>query len=369
MNIVSLFSGIGGLDLGFISHNIEYFVESDKAAQEVLRARFPGVKIKDDVRNLKRISNSADILLAGFPCQDVSSVGPKTSLNGNRTTLIDGVVDLLRKDRIPYLVLENVPFILHLRGGELLQKLLSSLEDLGYNWAYRIISSHSFLPQRRRRFILVATQNGDAKRILFRKPKKLQVLPPISLDDAIGFYWTEGMFATGLSANSIPALKPGSTIGIPSPPAIRLPNGFFGTPDLRDAERLQGFPHDWTRPAEKVTRNTVRWRLVGNAVAVPIAKWIATGISQPTPVFDEATFRMPTSFPKAAFGSREGRMEVLCDEYVDGKTSGLTTFLKYELKPLSARATSGFLLRATRGGMRFPDGFIDSLTTHLNTVA
>src|SRR5262249_7852382 len=92
-----------------------------------------------------------------------------------------------------------------------------------------------------------------------------------------GFYWTEGIRGLGWAIDAIPTLKGGSTIGIPSPPAMWRPGtGRITTPHLRDAERLQGFPADWTAPAGVVSgrRRTDRWKLVGNAVSVPVATWI-----------------------------------------------------------------------------------------------
>jgi DNA (cytosine-5)-methyltransferase 1 len=81
--------------------------------------------------------------------------------------------------------------------------------------------------------------------------------------------------------DAVPTLKGGSTVGIPSPPAILLPTGEIVTPDLRDAERMQGFSADWTRPAEQVTRRSFRWKLVGNAVTVHVSAWIGRRLAKP----------------------------------------------------------------------------------------
>src|SRR5690606_19679397 len=101
-----------------------------------------------------------------------------------------------------------------------------------------------------------------------------------------GFYWTEGLRGLGWAVNAVPTLKGGSSIGIPSPPAIVLPDGRVVTPDIRDAERLQGFPADWTKVAETVARRSARWRLVGNAVSVPAADWIGKRLLKPAAVKD-----------------------------------------------------------------------------------
>ncbi len=97
-----------------------------------------------------------------------------------------------------------------------------------------------------------------------------------------GFYWTEGNTGLGWTFNGVPTLKGGSTIGIPSPPAIWITNKrAIVTPDIRDAERLQGFPANWTKPASEICRNAVRWKLVGNAFPVPISKWLGTRLNSP----------------------------------------------------------------------------------------
>ncbi len=102
---------------------------------------------------------------------------------------------------------------------------------------------------------------------------------PAPADDleglACGFYWTEGVRGLGWAVDAVPTLKGGSTIGIPSPPAIWMPDGEIVVPEIRDAERLQGFDADWTEPAAATSRRKgARWKLVGNAVSVPVARWV-----------------------------------------------------------------------------------------------
>ena len=109
---------------------------------------------------------------------------------------------------------------------------------------------------------------------------------------ACGFYWTEGLRGLGWAVDAVPTLKGGSTIGIPSPPAILLPDGRVVTPDLRDAERLQGFPTNWTKPAERVAKKGARWKLVGNAVSVPAAAWLGRRFKRPGVPFEFDTHPM-----------------------------------------------------------------------------
>src|SRR5439155_6074663 len=141
-------------------------------------------------------------------------------------------------------------------------------EELGYRWAYRVINARAFgVAQRRERVFFVAALERDPRDVLFADNAEPRPDPQDSSGYACGFYWTEGIRGLGWAVDAIPTLKGGSTVGIPSPPAIRLPiDRIILTPDIRDAERLQGFSADWTLPALEgdTVRKGARWRLVGN---------------------------------------------------------------------------------------------------------
>ena len=183
------------------------------------------------------------------------------------------VFRLLEEHRTPWVLLENVPFMLQLGRGEAMNVITSALEVLGYSWAYRVVDARAFgLPQRRRRVYLVASNEGDPRNVLFADEAGHVDEPELNGHPlACGFYWTEGIRGLGWAVDAVPTLKGGSTIGIPSSPAILLPSGEVVTLDIRDAERLQGFPSNWTKPAERGTKRGSRWKLVGNAVSVPAA--------------------------------------------------------------------------------------------------
>src|SRR5207248_358372 len=166
-----------------------------------------------------------------------------------------------------WLLLENVPFMLQLDGGEAMRYLTHRLEQLGFRWAYRIVDARSFgLPQRRRRVLVLASREEDPRGPLLTRDAGAPEQPAVEDGVACGFYWTEGIRGLGWAVDAIPTLKGGSSIGIPSPPAIWRPGTRrIVTPDLRDAERLQGFPAEWTAPADspRRRRNSARWKLVG----------------------------------------------------------------------------------------------------------
>src|SRR5207244_1119711 len=129
-------------------------------------------------------------------------------------------------DRPPeWLCLENVPFMLQLDRGLAMRYLTSELGARGFSWAYRVVDTRAFgLPQRRKRVILLASRKHDPRAVLFAGDADRRSDPDPSTV-ACGFYWTEGIRGLGWAIDAIPTLKNGSTVGIPSPPAIRLPRG------------------------------------------------------------------------------------------------------------------------------------------------
>jgi DNA (cytosine-5)-methyltransferase 1 len=368
--VAGLFAGIGGLERGLHrgGHRTILLCENDPSAAAVLRARFPGTKYHDDVTTLAKLPRGTSLVAAGFPCQDLSQAGQTAGIAGARSSLVGEVMRLIERHRTPWVLLENVPFMLQLSRGRAMNVITSSLEALGYRWAYRVIDSRAFgRPQRRRRVYLLATLVGDPRSVLFADDAGHVDEPKLNgLRAACGFYWTEGIRGLGWAVDAIPTLKGGSTIGIPSPPAILLPSGEVVMPDLRDAERLQGFPVNWTKPAETVGRTSTRWKLVGNAVSVPAAEWLGRRLAKPGKILDfPLTALRDTHWPTAAWNVGEGRVSVDASEWpVRRRYESLVDFLRYAPRPLSIKATRGFLLRTERSGLRFPPGFIEALRAH-----
>lgn len=370
---VGLFAGIGGLELGLqrAGHETTLLCEIDGIARAVLDGRFPDVNKHDDVRSLKGLPKGTDLVVGGFPCQDLSQAGKTRGIEGSRSGLVGEVFRLLRRQSVPWLVLENVPFMLQLAGGQALEVIVSALEDLGYKWAYRVVDTRAFgLPQRRRRVLFVASLDDDPRTVLFADDAGED--EPTSFDGrACGFYWTEGVRGLGWAVDAIPTLKGGSTVGVPSPPAIWMPDGRIVTPALRDAERLQGFRADWTKPAELVSRTNFRWKLVGNAVSVPVAKWLGQRLSSPGSfeLSDVRELKTGKSWPTNAWNVGEGRFTAALSEWPKRLSrKPLLDFLQYETKLLSPKATAGFLKRVEKGNLRFPTGFLQALRVHLRAV-
>lgn len=373
LTVVGLFAGIGGIELGLhkAGHRTEVLCEIDPGAQRVLRAHFPEVPLATDVRDLERIPD-AGICAAGFPCQDLSQAGRTEGIRGTNSGLVAEVFRLVERADLRWLLLENVPFMLQLDRGEAMRFLTRSLERLGFSWAYRVVDTRAFgLPQRRQRVILLASRSRDPRDVLF-VGNESEPVPPNDSEVACGFYWTEGIRGLGWAVDAIPTLKGGSTIGIPSPPAIRFPDGLIATPDLRDAERLQGFEADWTAPASDTGgRRSFRWKLVGNAVSVPVAHWLGVRLEAPQPYDGSHDKVVPPGapWPKAAWGKRGVVRRVDVSTWpVRNEYQNLEEFLRYDPTPLSERATAGFLRRTHQSSLNFPEGFLNDVEAHLATV-
>ncbi|MDA8021152.1 MAG: DNA (cytosine-5-)-methyltransferase [Thermoanaerobaculia bacterium] len=374
LRTAGLFSGIGGLELGLrrAGHTSEILCENEPGAGAVLRHRFPDIPLHEDVRDLEHLPAGIELLVGGFPCQDLSQAGLTAGIRGARSGLVDEAFRLLRTHDVPWVLLENVPFMLQLDRGRALDHIVTALEELGYRWAYRVVDSRSTgLPQRRERVYLLASKDGDPRDVLLVDDAGVPETPPIEewRDVACGFYWTEGLRGLGWAHDAVPTLKAGSTIGIPSPPAIVLTSGEIVKPDLRDAERLQGFEADWTQPAEEVGRPSHRWKLVGNAVTVDVAEWLGQRLREPghyEPKGDPVLHRKG-SWPKAAWGIDGERHVAHRSAWPQhAQRTPLEEFLRYDPTPLSFKAAAGFFSRAQRAKLRFPPGFLDLVEQHLD---
>lgn len=374
LKVAGLFAGIGGLEvgLGAAGHETSVLCEISKPARAVLAAHFPDVPCESDVRMMTALPEYVDLMVAGFPCQDLSQAGLTAGISGERSGLVGEIFRLLDVRRTPWVVLENVSFMLHLDGGKALATLVEAFEERGYRWAYRIVNSLAFLPQRRERVLFVATISDVDPANVVLVDDVAAPTAKTSMDMAAhGFYWTEGVRGLGWADDAIPTLKNGSTIGIPSPPAILLPSGEVITPDIRDAERLQGFTADWTFPATEVARASSRWSLVGNAVSTPVAAWLGGRLGSPGHYEPNRDRPLPNCgrWPRAARFDGTVRWAVDIGAFpVWRERSPLVQFLRYPGKPLSARATLGFLSRTERSTLRFPQGFQDRLRAHLQIM-
>lgn len=187
MRAVSLFSGVGGFDLGFERAGIDTVlqVEQDRHCLAVLERHWPDVERITDVRDVggergadhecgqpgatsdrrnapadERWPN-ADLVYGGFPCQDVSVAGARAGLAGDRSGLWFEFHRIVSELRPRWVVIENVPGLLSSNGGADFAVILSGLDELGFDAAWTVLDSQHFgVPQRRRRVFIVGGPRG-----------------------------------------------------------------------------------------------------------------------------------------------------------------------------------------------------------------
>lgn len=171
VRVSSLFSGVGGLDLGVerglyaagVQADTVFQCEADEFGRSVLRRHWPAAEVCDDVRSINQLP-SCELLIAGFPCQGISTAGKGRGLEDERSALFFEIIRLLRMagSSIPYVLLENTPAI-NSRG---LDRILWEFAGLGYHARWGVISAGSlgYGHQRRRWFLCAWLANTDSRR-------------------------------------------------------------------------------------------------------------------------------------------------------------------------------------------------------------
>lgn len=147
MNFGSLFSGIGGFDLGLERQGFKcaWQCEIDKYANQILEKHWPEVKRYNDIKNIKGNEvEHVELICGGFPCQDLSMAGKRAGLAGQRSGLFFEMARVIDEIKPEWILLENVPGLLTSNQGRDFPAVLSTLTDIGYSVAWRVFDSQYF---------------------------------------------------------------------------------------------------------------------------------------------------------------------------------------------------------------------------------
>lgn len=160
MRVLSLFSGVGGFDLGLERAGMTIIgqAENDEKARGVLRRHWPGVRLHTDVHDINASDYpDVDVVCGGFPCQDISVAGKQKGINrGDKSVLWWEFYRIIHDIRPRWVIIENVANLLNINQGRDLGAIIGSLDELGYVGEWRILDSQGFgVPQRRRRVFIV----------------------------------------------------------------------------------------------------------------------------------------------------------------------------------------------------------------------
>lgn len=297
--VISLFSGAGGLDLGFHQAGFEiiWANDFDKFAVQTYKENFTNNIILDDINNinLSEIPDT-DVIIGGFPCQPFSMMGSQLGFEDTRGTVFFTIVKLIktminRGNKPKVIVLENVRRLLTHDGGNTFNVIKNVLEkELNYKVFYKVLNSANFgVPQTRNRIFIVCF---DKKDINFEFPKEIDLA--LTMQDLLEknvdekYFLSEKLLKTILS-NGSGNYKAKSEIDL----KIARPlcstmhkmhracqdnyvtdNGKVRRLTPREAARLQGFPDSFIIPVS----DTQAYRQFGNAVTVNVARSIAHSI-------------------------------------------------------------------------------------------
>ena len=305
----SLFSGIGGIDLGleWAGFDVRWQVEIDGYASRVLARRWPDVVHYRDVRDLSASTLEAvECLAGGFPCQPVSQAG-KRKAQADPRWLWPEFARLVDELRPKYVIVENVPGIYSAGGAD----VVADLATLGFDAEWHSISAAAFgAPHLRERFILVAYSNSER-----RERQRVAEYPDVEgeaggqLDGRGSWRWRQGQdVAYPEILTERPRLRESQSSGVGGrrsgdggsardiPDTDSFDTGHvddggsaaFGNKSGRDArgrEPIRG--EEWWiaepdvgRVADGVPARMDRLRGLGNAVVPQVFEWVGRSIMQ-----------------------------------------------------------------------------------------
>ena len=174
LKVFSMFTGIGGFELGIKNSNIEHeligYSEIDPYAIKVFEKHFPGIKNYGDATNIRGDEiKDFDILFGGFPCQAFSVAGKQKGFDDTRGTLFFDIARILSIKKPKYLVHENVKGLLSHESGNTFQRILTILSKLEYRVEWKILNSKNYgVPQNRERIFITGYFRGESRSKILR---------------------------------------------------------------------------------------------------------------------------------------------------------------------------------------------------------
>lgn len=163
MKVVSLFSGAGGLDLGFkmAGHDIIWANDLYEDAVHTYQKNIGDHIVLEDVRNIPADAiPDCDIVIGGFPCQGFSVANTKRHVTDERNELYKQLIRVIEDKQPKFFLAENVKGLTNLGKGDVFKMILSDFEHLGYRVRYKILNAADYgVPQTRLRVIIVGVRN------------------------------------------------------------------------------------------------------------------------------------------------------------------------------------------------------------------
>ncbi len=163
--VVSLFSGCGGLDLGFINAGFEVIWANDffPDAVTTYKKNIGDHIVLGDITKIpsSKIPDDFDILLGGFPCQGFSIANKNRSMDDKRNFLYKEMLRIVKDKKPAFFLAENVKGLLSMHNGKIVEMILNDFKKIGYTVDYKIVNSADYgVPQQRERILIIGNRLG-----------------------------------------------------------------------------------------------------------------------------------------------------------------------------------------------------------------
>lgn len=289
MRFASFFAGIGGFDLGFQQAGMEpaFHCEIDPYCQKILRRHWPEVPLHGDITTLQPENiPQADLWSAGWPCQDLSSANTeRAGINGHRSGLFFPFAELARKHKPKWVVLENVKGLLSADQGTAFESVIDQLEEIGYLGVWFSCNLRDTgIPHNRERVFIIGSYQSDSAYEFYSDGGKLLRNNKEGTSSGTRRKTRSKVSQEFISDTPLLVQRRGGfgyTKAQSYSPTIRAQTGKHqGGHTDRPILCGQKLDLGRMREADGVSRGMDgrRGRFIGNAVAPPIARFIATRI-------------------------------------------------------------------------------------------
>lgn len=324
MQVISLFSGAGGLDLGFEKAGFEIPIanEFDKDIWATFKANHKKTKlIEGDIRKVSEEDFPGDVdgIIGGPPCQSWSEAGSLRGIEDARGQLFYDYIRILRKVKPKFFLAENVSGMLANRHSEAVQNIINMFEESGYDVTLNLVNAADYgVPQDRKRVFYIGFRKDLKVNFQFPKPTTPNKEDKLTLRDAIadlqdraipaleknhhnpeainnnefftGAYstifmsrnrvraWNEQGFtvqASGRQCQLHPQAPKMIKVGKNDCRFVEGKEELYRRMTVREVARLQGFPDEFEFIYDKVDTG---YKMIGNAVPVELARVVANAI-------------------------------------------------------------------------------------------
>lgn len=291
---IDLFAGIGGIRQSFESNGGKcvFSSEIDSFAKFTYYTNFGAVPFGDITKISADSIPQHDILCAGFPCQPFSHIGKREGFeHPTQGTMFHEIIRIIENKKTPILFLENVPGLINHDDGNTLQVIIETLQDMGYKVQHTVLdASHFGIPQKRKRFYLVAFLDHSIQFEFPKPPMIFKDIGEVLETDITGYSISEHLQKSYLfkKDDGKPAIVDKNSTGaiktlVSTYHKIQRLTGTFvkdGETGVRllttnECKAIMGFPENFSIPVSR----TQMYRQMGNSVVIPVVTKIAEQIS------------------------------------------------------------------------------------------